>query len=80
MGPRETPQKSIFWSQKWHFPDFLFRGSVEGRGGCNPGVTNVGAFGSWMSVLKCLFSRISRARPKVLPQNVCTDSPRDIRP
>ena len=36
MGPRGTPQKSIFWSQKWHFPDFLFRGSVEGRGGCKP--------------------------------------------
>ena len=33
MGPRGTPQKSIFWSQKWYFSDFLFRGSVEGRGG-----------------------------------------------
>ena len=41
MGPRKTPQKSTFWSKKWHFPDFLVRGSVEGRGGlqlltCNP--------------------------------------------
>ena len=35
MGPGGAPQKSIFWSQKWHFPDFLVRGSVEGRGGCN---------------------------------------------
>ena len=25
----------IFWSRKWHFTDFLFRGSVEGRGGYN---------------------------------------------
>ena len=33
MGPGGAPQKSIFWSQKLHFPDFLFRGSVEGRGG-----------------------------------------------
>ena len=33
MGLRGTPQKSNFWSQKWNFLDFLFRGSVEGRGG-----------------------------------------------
>ena len=32
MGPGGPPQTSIFWSQKWHFPDFLVRGSVEGRG------------------------------------------------
>ena len=35
MGPGGAPQKSIFEAQKWHFPDFLFWGSVEGRGGCN---------------------------------------------
>ena len=27
---------SDFWSQKCHFLDFPFRGSVGGRGGCNP--------------------------------------------
>ena len=30
------PLESMFWSHKWHFPDFLFLGSVEGRGGCKP--------------------------------------------
>ena len=27
-----VPQKSIFWSQKWHFPDFPCWGSVGGQG------------------------------------------------
>ena len=31
MAPREVPQKSIFGTQKWYFPDFPFRGSVGGR-------------------------------------------------
>ena len=45
MGPRGTPpKKSIFWSQKWHFPDFLFRGSVEGRGGCKTNQTSRSRF------------------------------------
>ena len=30
-----APQESTFWSQKWHFLDFLCRGSVEGRGGAH---------------------------------------------
>ena len=30
MAPKGPPPKSIFASQKWHFPDFPFRGSCSG--------------------------------------------------
>ena len=33
MGPRGTPQKSIFWSQKWYFPEFPVSGLCTGSGG-----------------------------------------------
>ena len=36
MAPRGAPQKSLFGSQKWYFPDFPFRGSVGGRPVRNP--------------------------------------------
>ena len=39
MGLRGTPRKSIFLVSKWHFPDFLFRGSVEGRGVANKAIS-----------------------------------------
>ena len=33
MGPRGTPQKSIFWSQKWAFSRFPVSGLCRGPGG-----------------------------------------------
>ena len=36
MASRRAPQKSIFGTQKWYFPDLPFRGSVGGQPVCNP--------------------------------------------
>ena len=51
MGPGGDPQKSIFWSQKWNFPDFLFRGSVEGRGVCKTNNNSSASKSHFQSVL-----------------------------
>ena len=51
MGPRRPPKSLFFWSQKWHFPDFPFRGSVSegpkgGAGVKGAGVANCRIFRS----------------------------------
>ena len=64
MGPGGAPQKSIFWSQKWHFPDFLVRGSVEGWGGCKSW-----AFGTVLAMLQGSDDQLLTQSTCMLPNN-----------